>query len=133
MSVGNLTRIGLAIAAFGTSTALAQPVDWSAAQTVTIVTTEYHFTPDKLTFRRGVPYHLHLENPGKEMHEFTATDFFKTTRIRNPEVLATGVPEIVLQPTEQKDLYFVADKAGHYPLTCADHDWAGMIGEITVE
>jgi plastocyanin len=40
---------------------------------------------------------------------------------------------MVLQPNEARDLYFVADKAGAYPLTCADHDWDGMVGEITIE
>ena len=28
---------------------------------------------------------------------------------------------------------FVPQKPGRYALTCADHDWAGMIGEITIE
>jgi len=41
--------------------------------------------------------------------------------------------EVVLQPNEQKDLYFVALRPGHYDMWCADHDWAGMIGDITVE
>ena len=46
--------------------------DWSKAETVTVVTTEYGFEPNRLTFRAGVPYRLHLENRGKELHEFTA-------------------------------------------------------------
>lgn len=136
MSIGKMLRIGLFTAAFGayaTGGAGAQTVDWAAAQTVTVVTTEYRFTPDKLTFRRGVPYRLHLENSGNELHEFTATAFFKILRIGNPEVLAQGAPEIVLQPKEQKDLYFIAEQSGRYQLTCADHDWAGMIGEIVIE
>src|SRR4051812_36259127 len=115
-----------------TPAARAQPADWSAAQTVTVVTTEYHFAPDRLTFRRGVPYRLHLENPGHEMHEFTAGDFFKAIQMRNPEVIAAVGPEIVLKPGEQKDLFFVARQTGHYKLICSDHDWAGMVSEITV-
>src|SRR5258708_11242751 len=118
MFIGKRFRAGVIVAALGSYAqgAAAQTVDWSAAKTVTVITTEYHFTPEKLSFQRGVPYRLHLENPGKEMHEFTATAFFKVLRIRNPEVLAPGAPEIVLQPNEQKDLYFVAEQAGRYQL-----------------
>jgi len=39
----------------------------------------------------------------------------------------------VLQPNEQKDLYFIARRPGQYDMRCADHDWAGMTGDITVE
>ena len=42
-------------------------VDWSTAQTVTVVTTEYAFKPKSLTFHSGVTYRLHLDNRGKEI------------------------------------------------------------------
>ena len=89
--------------------------------------------PEKLTFRRGVPYRLRLENRGTEMHEFTAPEFLKTVDVRNPEVLEQAGNEVLVHPKDQKELYFVANKPGRYPLICADHDWDGMIGEITVE
>ena len=41
--------------------------------------------------------------------------------------------EIVVQPGEKKDFYFVPKQAGSYDLRCSDHDWAGMIGDIKVE
>jgi uncharacterized cupredoxin-like copper-binding protein len=108
-------------------------VDWGQAQTVTVVTSEYRFTPNQLTFRRGVPYRLHLKNHGKEMHEFTAPDFIKSVRVRNPKVLNADRTEVGMQPGAAKDFYFVPKAAGHYPLICGDHDWAGMTGGITVE
>ena len=108
-------------------------VEWDKAQTVTVATSEFQFTPNELTFRRGVPYRLHLQNRGKEEHEFTAPAFIKSLRVRNPKVLNADRSEIVLQPGQATDFYFVAQKPGHYPLICADHDWAGMTGEITVE
>ena len=40
--------------------------------------------------------------------------------------------EIVLQPGQQHDFYFIAKAAGSFPLRCSDHDWAGMTGDITV-
>jgi len=105
----------------------------SKPKQVAVVTTESKFTPNKLTFRRGIPYHLHVENRGKEMHEFNAADLFKSAKISNPTVLNADKTELVLKPGEAKDLYFIPKKAGHFRLVCPDHDWAGMTGEITVE
>jgi uncharacterized cupredoxin-like copper-binding protein len=113
--------------------AAATPLDWSQAQTVTVVATEYSFAPSRLTFRAGVPYRIHLENGGKELHEFTAPAFLKTVELGNPDALNADRTEVVLRPGEQKDLYLVPRQAGRYPFTCADHDWAGMTGEIIVE
>jgi uncharacterized cupredoxin-like copper-binding protein len=107
-------------------------VDWSKAQLVTMTTIEYAFEPNHLILSRDIAYRLHVENHGRELHELTAPDFFKAVELRNPEVLSEHT-EIVLQPNEQKDLYFVTLRPGHYDMWCADHDWAGMTGDITVE
>ena len=107
--------------------------DSSKAETVTLVGTEYGFAPNRLTFRVGSPYRLHLANRGKELHEFTAPAFLKTVEIVNPEALNPEGTEIVLNPGEEKNLYFVPRQAGRFPFICADHDWAGMTGEILVE
>jgi len=108
--------------------AAAQP-----AEVVAVRLVDDRFVPDKLVFKQGTLYQLKLENDGKEMHEFTAPEFFKAVEVKNPEVLEPGLPEVLLHPGERKGLYFVASHPGRYPLTCADHDWDGMIGEITVE
>jgi uncharacterized cupredoxin-like copper-binding protein len=108
-------------------------VDWSQAQQVTLTTVEYVFEPSHLVFCHGVAYRLHVENHGRELHELTAPDFFKTAALGNPEILNRERTEIVLQPNEQKDLYFVAPQPGNYRMWCADHDWAGMIGDITIK
>ena len=117
--------------------ALASPAvaarDASQARPVTVVAAEYGFSPNKLTFRRGVAYRLHVENHGKEMHEFHAPAFFKSVKLADPAVLNADRTEIALHPGEAKDLNFVPKKAGHYQLICPDHDWAGMTGEITVK
>lgn len=111
----------------------AASVDWSKAKEVTVIAVEYEFKPNHLTFQHGVPYRLHLENQGQEMHELTAADFFHSALIKNPEVLAREGTDLVVQPHESKDLLFVPRKAGHFDLICADHDWAGMTGGITVD
>lgn len=108
-------------------------IDWSQAQPVTVIAAEHRFAPDKLSFKRGVAYRLHLENHGKELHEFNAPDFFKSVELGDAAVLNADRTEIAVQPGEAKELNFVPQKAGHYRLTCPDHDWTGMTGEITVE
>jgi uncharacterized cupredoxin-like copper-binding protein len=110
----------------------AHATDWSKAKQVTVATIEYAFKPKSLTFKKGVAYRLHIDNQGKETHEFTAPDFFKAIDMRNPDVLNADHTEIVVQPGEKKDLYFVAPQPGAYKLRCSDHDWAGMIGDITI-
>jgi uncharacterized cupredoxin-like copper-binding protein len=113
--------------------AQAAGVDWSKARLVTMTTVEYSFEPNHLILRLDIPYRLHVENHGRELHELTAPDFFKAVELRNPEALNREHTEIVLQPNEQKDLYFLTLRPGHYRMWCADHDWAGMTGDITVE
>jgi uncharacterized cupredoxin-like copper-binding protein len=124
-----------AIAAFllvALTPAGALAADWSNAQTVTVVTVEYAFKPNNLTFHKGVVYRLHIDNQGKQEHEFTAPEFFKAIRIRDPKIVNADLTEIVIQPGEQKDLYFIARQPGSYKLICSDHDWAGMTGDITI-
>ena len=116
---------------------LAQPsaasVDWSHAQPINVLMVENSFIPERLTFRHGMPYQLHLENHGKELHEFTAPAFLAAAIVRDPDMLSNGGQEIVLQPGTSIDVDLVPLKPGTYNLTCADHDWDGMTGEITVE
>jgi len=113
--------------------ARAAKVDWSNARLVTLTAVEYAFQPNHLILRHDIAYRLHVENHGRELHELTAPNFFKAVELRNPEALNREQTEIVLQPNEQKDLYFVTLRPGHYDMWCADHDWAGMTGDITVE
>jgi plastocyanin len=108
------------------------PADAAELETVELVMTEYRFTPDRLRLEREVPYRLRLENHGKELHELTAPDFFASIALETPEVLTPGRREVVVQPGERKELRFVPLQPGRYPMLCADHDWAGMIGEIIV-
>jgi uncharacterized cupredoxin-like copper-binding protein len=100
---------------------------------ITVVMVDYKFEPDHLTFRRDVYYQLHLENHGTETHEFTAPTFFATAKIDNPDVLNREHTEVLMQPGDQKDIFLTPLKPGTYDLRCADHDWYGMVGGITVE
>ena len=123
-----------AILAITASAALADPaVDWAKAQRVDLVEVDYAFQPNHLTFRRDRTYQLHVENRGHELHELTAPDFFKAVELRDPSVLNQDGTELVVKPGDQKDLYLVPLQPGRYGMRCADHDWAGMTGDITVD
>jgi len=101
--------------------------------TVNVTMIDYRFVPDHLIFKHGVHYRLHLENHGKETHEFTAPVFFAAAKIDNPDVLNRERSEVVMQPGDVKDVFLTPGKPGDYDLRCADHDWDGMIGGITVQ
>jgi len=116
-----------------TGPAMAAGIDWSQAKQVDEITRDDVFVPNRLVFTSGVVYRLHLVNQGKDTHEFHAPRFFAAVELRNPAILNADRTEIVLQPGDRKDLYFVAKKPGQYPLTCPDHDWDGMTGEITIK
>jgi uncharacterized cupredoxin-like copper-binding protein len=91
------------------------------------------FVPNHLVFQHGVHYRLHLENHGKDQHEFTAPVFFASVAIDNPAALNRDHTEVVLQPGESRDVFLTPQRPGTYNLICADHDWDGMTGDITVE
>lgn len=105
---------------------------WANAQVVTVVMVDNRFQPDHLTFQHGKPYRLHLENHGKDMHEFTAPAFLKAATIKDKSLLANGGADIVVQPGKSATILLVAPSKGDYDLTCADHDWDGMVGAISV-
>lgn len=123
-----LAQLGLlTLLALGLGAAAPDPT------TVNVTMMDYKFVPDHLTFQHGVHYRLHLENHGKETHEFTAPVFFTAAKIDNPDVLNRERTEVVMQPGDVKDVFLTPGKPGTYDLRCADHDWNGMVGGITVK
>lgn len=125
----------LAALAFAPAARAAGPVadPWANARVVTEVMVDNSFEPDHLTFHSGQPYALHLENHGKEMHEFTAPGFLRAATIRNLGRLANGGTDIVVQPGQSATVFLIPGRKGQYDLYCADHDWDGMVGSITVD
>jgi uncharacterized cupredoxin-like copper-binding protein len=111
----------------------APAIDWSKPEIVRVELVDNRFVPDRLTFRHGVTYRLHLENQGKDLHEFTAPAFFAAAVVRDPDKLANGGQEVVVQPGATADIDLVPQRPGQYDLSCADHDWDGMLGSIEVQ
>ena len=121
----NAIQYGLLIALAGSCcAAAADPVG------VDVVMVDYRFSPDHLSLDHGVHYRLHLENRGKELHEFAAPMFFAAAKLDNPEALNREHTEVVVQPKQGR--FFTPGPPGAYDLRCGDHDWDGMVGGITV-
>ncbi len=129
----NYSALSIALLAL-ISPALGQAADrWSHAESLTVIMVDNSFQPDHITFHAGQPYELRLENHGKDLHEFTAPAFLKAATIRDKKLLANGGTDIVVQPGKSVRVLLIAPPKGQYDLTCADHDWDGMVGNITVD
>ena len=129
-----IARSGIAAVALAAACMSFAPMAEGAEPiTVKVVMSEYKFAPDHLELRQGVRYRLRLENSGGELHEFTAATFFKSVQIENPELLNADHTDVVLQPHESKEVVLTPRRKGSYTLVCADHDWEGMVGKITVK
>jgi uncharacterized cupredoxin-like copper-binding protein len=115
-----------------TSLASRSRADSAAPTTIELGMVEYRFIPDHLTLQRGASYRLVLDNRGAEVHEFTAPALIAASTIENPDILDASGKAVVVKPGERRELRFIAPAAGRYPFICADHDWAGMTGEILV-
>ena len=113
----NVARFQVAAAMLlSAAAAHAQPsINWSKAETFNLLMVEDQFVPDHLSFRHGVPYRLHLENRGKDLHEFTAPEFLADALVRDPGALANAGQEVVVQPGQVVDVYLVPMRAGSVP------------------
>jgi uncharacterized cupredoxin-like copper-binding protein len=119
------------------ATARLAGVDWSRAERVDILLSEFEFAPNHLLFERGQPYRLHLENRGTGGHNFAAPLFFASVTLWEDPVAAEirGNGGVELARGGVKDVYFVPLQAGTFPLECSHllHPIFGMTGEIVVQ
>jgi hypothetical protein len=61
-------------------------VDWSAAQEVHMLATEYTFSPNDPVFKAGVPYRLMIRNVGDSEHVLRGSHFMRAIAIRQVKV-----------------------------------------------
>lgn len=131
-----MTRLVLLFALLGPTAAVAagpSVIDqWAHPQVVTVVMVDNRFEPDHMVFQAGKTYELRLLNRGKDLHEFTAPNFFRQATVRDRKKLANGGIEVVVQAGRSARVLLIPHGKGDYNLTCADHDWDGMVGGITV-
>ena len=106
---------------------------WAHPQALTVVMVDNSFQPDHVVFKAGQVYELRLVNHGKDMHEFTAPEFWKAATVKDKRQLANAGTDAVVQGGKTVSILLIAPPKGQYKLTCADHDWDGMVGSITVD
>ena len=113
---------------------VAQATDWPEGQTRSPSSrAKSKFTPNKLTFRRGIPYRLHVAEPRQGNARIQRRRALQDRQDQQSDRPQRRQDRARPAPGETKDLYFIPRQAGHFKLVCPDHDWAGMTGEITVE
>jgi plastocyanin len=117
--------------------ALPAGIDWSRAETLTVVLDEFSFAPAMPLLHTGRPYRLRFENRGGGGHNFSAPEFFRAAALRPgptaDEAHAAGAVEVARGETEE--LALVPLEAGSFPLVCTHllHGAFGMTGTIRVE
>lgn len=114
-------------------------VDWSKAESVTVVLAEYAFSPDTLEFGVGTPYRLRIENGGNVTHFFVSGAFFRAIaaeRLSGPsgDVDLPYPESIAVPPGAVRELLFLPVREGAYELRCTApfHSAFGMTGEIRI-
>jgi uncharacterized cupredoxin-like copper-binding protein len=111
-------------------------VDWSGAQLVEVVMTDFHFAPSTIELSEGRPYRLRLVNRGSGTHDFTAPEFFRAVALEPGggagQVANAGTVE--LGRGETAELVLVPLRKGEYDLECTHllHSTLGMTGKIKV-
>ncbi len=115
--------------------------DWSELKPITILMTDYAFSPAVLILHAGVPYKLRIENRGTVKHYFVSEAFFKAIATRkvqsntDGEIKAPYFSALEVFPGRSLDLYFIPVRKGDYALRCtiSGHAERGMVGQIAIE
>ena len=105
--------------------------DWSQTESVNIALHDSYCQPEKLDFSHDKAYHLHFENRSGKAQFFRSEGFFKAIAIKKLRprwrtANTSSLTRLDFAPGEQKNLDFVAVKAGIYEFHCAalQHDVA---------
>jgi uncharacterized cupredoxin-like copper-binding protein len=109
--------------------------DWSRAQTVQVVMTNYAFAPNALQFRSNTPYHLRLVNNSGHGHSFDASDFFAAVGIVPEDRSKVVTGEVEVEGGQAVDVKIVPAKPGEYKFRCSHflHATFGMTGEAVIK
>jgi uncharacterized cupredoxin-like copper-binding protein len=135
--------LALLLAVMSLSAANAQPdpssspnsVDWSKAQPIEIVMTNFTFMPKALQLRRDTPYRLHFVNNGSSDHSFDAPELFRAMITAPDDRAKVEGGTIEVEKGKTVDVTVVPSKPGSYAFHCSHflHTTFGMRGEATIQ
>jgi plastocyanin len=117
------------------------PASAQEPRTITIVLTEFRFSPDSLTLTAGQPVQLNIQNQGKADHNLSSDDLplmninyvkadnstqdlsrYVSTNVLNADALSGHTSVVTFTPTT----------AGTFGFFSEDEESLGMIGKCTV-
>lgn len=131
-----MVRVSLVVALFLlTPTAVAQPADWSAAETVTVTLSNFAYAPETLRLEHDRPYRLRIVNAARGGHNFVAREFLGAATVAAQDRAKIDQGAIELAGGQSVDIRFVISRPGRYEVHCSHfmHTTFGMSGEIVVE
>ena len=127
---GPAVLVGHSVSGGAVTIAAAQAPDWGRASRVEVILANFSYSPQRIHLRAGQPVVLHLVNSASGGHDFTAKEFFASSRI-----LAGSAPggEIELGGGETRSITLVP-AAGVYKAHCSHflHATMGMTDQIIV-
>jgi plastocyanin len=105
----------------------------SRVQAVTIILSDYAFTPRDILLHHGQAYQLRFVNQGSGGHNFSAPEFFAAAQISPTDAAAIPGGKVELGKGESRIVRLVP-AAGRYGVTCTHflHAGFGMTGTVTV-
>lgn len=103
------------------------------AQIVTIVLTNFAFTPDHITLRSGEPVRLLLVNHSDGGHDFSAPALFAASSFPAGSMAPVG-GKIEVNSQQTAEVAFTPSVPGTYPVECTHflHSLFGMTATIQV-
>lgn len=101
---------------------------------ITIVLSNFRFTPSEIRLKAGQPVLIHLVNQGSGGHNFSAPQFFAAASMDASQRRALHKGTAELAKGASLDL-LLTPAAGRFELRCSHflHSGFGMTGSIVVE
>ncbi len=127
------TVAGCAPATTAPSARLTAPAT-EAPGTLTILLTDFAFSPDHITLRTGEPIRLRLVNQSSGGHDFSAPTFFAASSFPAGSMAPAG-GAIEVGSKQTVEITLTPRKAGTYSVECTHflHSLFGMTATIKVE
>lgn len=113
---------------------VASSASFAQAQTIEVKLSSFDFTPSEIHLVAGTPYTLHIVNEATGGHDFTAPEFFGSSRVAPDDIALVRNGQIELSGGAAATVHLVP-AAGTYKLICTHpgHALLGMKGTIIVD
>ncbi|WP_425311684.1 cupredoxin domain-containing protein [Microvirga massiliensis] len=129
-----LVIAAVAICAGSSASAATRAASQGRTQPVTIVLTEFAFTPQTLRLHHGQAYQLRLVNKGSGDHNLSAPEFFRTAQISSGDASFVSGGKVEVSKGQTRTVRLVP-ATGQYGMMCTHllHASFGMTGRIDVD